>query len=151
MTEITRLLDQHRRAFAGDAWHGPAVHEVLAGVDARRAAAKPIPGAHSIWEIVRHIEAWERIVRLRVEGQSIDATPEEDWPPVSAASEVAWRTDLETLRASHDALSRAISKLTDVDLERSVAGRDVTHYVLLHGQVQHALYHAGQIALLAKF
>ena len=46
------LADQIRRAFRGESWHGPSVLEVLAGVSAEDAAAHPIAGAHSIWEIV---------------------------------------------------------------------------------------------------
>ena len=52
MSEIKRINDQLKRAFEGTAWHGPSVSEVLAGVTAEQAAAHPIAGAHSIWEIV---------------------------------------------------------------------------------------------------
>jgi len=31
-----------------------------------------------------------------------------------------------------------------------VAGRDYTTYVMVHGVIQHNLYHAGQIAILKK-
>ena len=34
MTEIERILDQLKRAYEGDAWHGPSVREALAGVTA---------------------------------------------------------------------------------------------------------------------
>ncbi len=33
--EKSRIADQLKRAFEGDAWHGPAVLEVLEGVSAR--------------------------------------------------------------------------------------------------------------------
>src|SRR5437764_6919973 len=55
MNEVERILDQLKRAFEGNAWHGPAVEEVLADVTAEQAAAKPIPDAHSIWELTLHI------------------------------------------------------------------------------------------------
>ena len=50
MTEIERISNQLKRAFEGEAWHGPAVLQVLKEVTATQAAAKPIPKAHSIWE-----------------------------------------------------------------------------------------------------
>jgi hypothetical protein len=68
--ENVRIADQLKRAFEGDAWHGPAVLEVLQGVTARAAASKPIPGAHSIWELVLHIAAWDGVIRRRMEGCS---------------------------------------------------------------------------------
>ncbi len=64
MSETARLADQIRRAFAGDAWHGDSVLELLKGVDAETAASHPIKGAHSIWELVLHIAAWDDAVRL---------------------------------------------------------------------------------------
>ena len=56
MTEIERIEDQLKRSLEGEAWHGPALEELLADVRAEQAAAKPVPPAHSIWEIVLHIK-----------------------------------------------------------------------------------------------
>jgi len=41
-----------KRAFDGPMWHGPALAELVAGVSSEEAAAHPVPGAHSIWELV---------------------------------------------------------------------------------------------------
>ena len=65
--DVEFLADQIRRAFRGESWHGPSVLEVLAGVSAEDAAAHPIAGAHSIWEIVLHIRAWERVALRRID------------------------------------------------------------------------------------
>jgi hypothetical protein len=51
-SESALIADQLRRAFKGDAWHGPALLELLDDVDAATAAAKPLPDVHSIWELV---------------------------------------------------------------------------------------------------
>jgi hypothetical protein len=40
--------------------------------------------------------------------------------------------------------------MTDRKLQTRRPGTTGTYYELAHGQVQHALYHAGQIALLRK-
>jgi len=52
MRESERIADQLKRAFEGKSWHGPSLLEILKDVTAGQAAARPIPGAHSIWEIV---------------------------------------------------------------------------------------------------
>jgi len=54
-TELQRLEEQLERALEGEAWHGPSLLEVLEGVSAHQAAAHPIAGAHSIWELVLHL------------------------------------------------------------------------------------------------
>jgi hypothetical protein len=47
-------------------------------------------------------------------------------------------------------LAAAIEQLDDARLEERAPGRDFSIYFLLHGVVQHNLYHAGQMALLKK-
>ena len=54
-SEPALIADQLRRAFEGDAWHGPALLELLQDVDSTTAAAKPLRNVHSIWELVLHI------------------------------------------------------------------------------------------------
>ena len=66
MTEIERIEDQLRRSIEGDAWHGPALNELLKDVTAEEAAAKPIPHAHSIWEILLHVITDQELVLERL-------------------------------------------------------------------------------------
>jgi uncharacterized damage-inducible protein DinB len=68
MSEIEKVVEQLRRAFEGNAWHGPAMREILADVTAPGAAAKPLAEAHSIWDIVLHMTVWEDVVRRRLHG-----------------------------------------------------------------------------------
>ena len=152
MSESTRIGDQLRRSFEGGAWHGPAVQEVLAGVTAAKAAERPIPGGHSIWEIVLHITTWEDVVRLRLEGDHFDNPPDEiDWPPVAdGGGEDAWRAALDGLKRANLALRDAISRIDDARLEEIIPRKNYSVYYMLHGVIQHNLYHAGQIAILKK-
>lgn len=91
MTEIERICDQFRRAFDGHAWHGPSVLSLLEGISATQAAARPIPSAHSIWQLVNHIAAWERACLRRLNGDPAQLTDEEDWAPINDNSEGAWK------------------------------------------------------------
>ncbi len=72
MSEASRIADQLRRAFDGDAWHGDSVLEILNGVTAAQAAARPITHAHSIWELVLHIAAWDGVVLRRLGGAAVE-------------------------------------------------------------------------------
>lgn len=151
MSEIKRINDQLKRAFEGKAWHGPSVSEVLEGVTAEQAAAHPIAGAHSIWEITLHIATWERVGRRRVqESDPIDVSDEEDWPAVEDTGDEAWQNALVELRSNHEALRAAIRGLDEARLDEIVPGTQYSVYFLLHGVIQHDLYHTGQIALLRK-
>jgi uncharacterized damage-inducible protein DinB len=151
MTEVERIADQLRRAHEGEAWHGPSLQELLAGVKAAQAAARPVAAAHSIWEIVRHIGVWEGVGRRRLCGEVIgDLPPEQDWPAVTETSESAWQKVLQDLEDGHQQLQQTMARLTDRQLLEPIPGRNHTVYFMLHGLVQHALYHAGQIAVLKK-
>ena len=150
MSEIKRIIDQMDRAMNGEAWHGPHLEELLADVSAQQAAAHPVPGAHSIWELVNHIGAWNAILAQRAAGHAVTVTPEQDWPPVTDTGAESWKRALEQMRASRARLRSAVEKLSDAQLEDIAPGKDHSIYVMLHGGVQHDLYHAGQIAVLKK-
>jgi hypothetical protein len=149
-SELARIADLLDRAGTGGAWHGPSVAELLADVHARRAAEHPIRGAHSIWELVRHIAVWERVVARRLSGERVEPTTEEDWPAVPAPSDGAWQRDLEDLEHARGELRRALLDFDERRLDEQVPGRDHSYYVMMHGVVQHDLYHAGQIAILKR-
>jgi uncharacterized damage-inducible protein DinB len=135
------------RTVTGPMWHGPALLEVLDGVDAARARARPIPGAHSIWEIVRHVTAWADIARQRIHGEALgDPTAEQDWPPIGDD----WAQDLERLKDSHRRLAADVRQLDDAALEARVNTLEYPVGILLDGVVEHGTYHGGQIGLLKK-
>jgi uncharacterized damage-inducible protein DinB len=150
MEEVQRIEDQLKRVFDGNAWHGPSVRELLADITAERARVKPLAHVHSIWEIVLHIAAWERAVRRRLEGEEVERSAEEDWPPVQDTSEVAWKKTVDSLEQGHQELRSTIARLSDAQLQDKVTGERESVYVTVHGVIQHDLYHAGQIAILKK-
>ncbi len=150
MSEVERIGDQLHRAFYGEAWSGPALWELLAGVDTPTAAARPLAGAHSIWEIVQHVTVWKRAVVERLQGEDPRPAGEQDWPPVSDFREADWNRARAELEAAHRQLEQSVAALRDERLGEPVAGHDYNFYVMLQGAAQHDLYHAGQIALLKK-
>lgn len=150
MTEINRILDQMDRAFSGDAWHGPSLMSLLDGVSAEDASKHSVHAAHSVWELVNHVASWNTIVRRRLAGDAPEVTPELDWPPVWEASEVEWKRSLEHLAESRAHLRAAVERLHEGELDEKWGAKEEPRYVLIHGLIQHDLYHAGQIAILKK-
>ena len=150
MSEGARIADQLRRAFAGSAWHGPALLELLEDVDAATAAAKPLARVHSIWELVLHIAAWDGAALVRLSGRKCQPSGADNFPPVVRRTEAAWRKAVATTKRTHDTLVSAVAALTDSRLQDRVPGKRYNFYHMLHGIAQHEHYHAGQIALLKK-
>ena len=150
MSELEFITNQLKIAFDGEAWHGPALVEILDGVDAATAAARPIPAAHSIWELVLHLVTWERVIAHRIQGQELMPSDEENFPQVRQATDSAWREAVKTLRTTHAELIRLVSAMKEDRLNERVPGKDYDLRFMLTGAVQHAAYHGGQIALLKK-
>jgi len=150
MSQSSRIADQLRRAFAGSAWHGPALLELLQDVDAATAAAKPLPDVHSIWELVLHIAAWDAVALRRLGGQKARLSAAKNFPRIPGPSEAAWRDAVALAKRTHDALVKAVAPLPDSRLRDRVPGKRYDFHHMLHGVVQHELYHAGQIAILKK-
>jgi uncharacterized damage-inducible protein DinB len=150
MSESKRIAEQARLMFEGEAWHGPAVSEVLQGVDARQASSHPIAGAHSIWELVLHLSATQSILLRRLRGQSAGLNQEEFWPAVEQTTDAAWTEAVERLKKQERELEQAIRVFPDAQLDARLTTEGTSAYNNFHGHIQHNAYHAGQISLLKK-
>jgi uncharacterized damage-inducible protein DinB len=157
MTSIDRIHDQLLRAYEGDPWCGPSLRSVLGDVSADQAAARVAGLSHSIHEIVLHLAAWQNVVAVRIKGGMIGEPDEGDWPAVNDTSDAGWKDALDKLDASFRALLLALPSLDEASLDQKLGdsrepalGTGMTVYANLHGVAQHAMYHAGQIALLKK-
>ena len=151
-SECHRIADQLRRAFSGDPWHGSPIRDLLEGITGEQAWAHPLPSAHNIWDLVLHIEVYLDVAFKATEGTPMPRLfgTEQDWPTATDRSASAWTGTMQRLLESCERLAQAIDEFADQRLQDSVPGREYDFYYLLHGIVQHSLYHAGQIAMLKK-
>ena len=156
-TEIDRLIDQLNREHDGDPWHGSPLLSILDGITAQQAATRAVSNGHTIWELVLHVTAWKNETRKRLSGAPSGEPAEGDWPATGDVSPERWNEALTRLKIAHEQLVAAVRQLNESTLYEATndprnrpLGTGVSYYVLLHGIVQHDVYHAGQIALLKK-
>ncbi len=155
ISATTHLREQLPLVLSGDAWYGPAVMHILNDVDGQTALQRPYKNTHNIWEILVHMTVWTDIVRGRLGGATFIPTPEEDWPPILDTSEEAWQATVAGFHTSWELLMRKIDTLTDDQINTTVLAIEFSNKpfsvaTLLHGIIQHATYHAGQISLIKK-
>lgn len=140
---LLELLDE---AFDKKSWHGPNLHGSIRGVTARQAAWRPSDGRHNIWELTLHAAYWKYTVRRRITGEKRGAfvLPGSNFfarPSAGAATEAAWKADVDILVAEHRRLREVIAKIPS-------SSRAQAH--IIRGIAAHDLYHAGQIRLLRR-
>lgn len=156
-THAVLVEDLLTRIAAGDPWHAGNVEQLLDGVTAEQAARHPIPGAHSIWELVLHMTGWTREVLARLDGAAAGEPAAGDWPAVTDHSEAVWAEATRALFESHAALAKRAAAFTDEALAQPVtdyrdraAGTGLSKLLTLHGLAHHTVYHAGQIAIVKR-
>ena len=149
--ELSRLEEQLGRALDSEAWHGPSVLEALEGVSAEQAAAHPVAGAHSIWELVLHLCGTYGLVLRRLGGDGRQLTESEDWPSVPEPSAENWQEAIRVLKQLNEDLRQAVRSFPAERLDQPLVPESpYTAYTQFMGVTQHNLYHAGQMALLKK-
>lgn len=157
MRETDRIVEELKRAYDGDAWHGPSVRSALERVNSQMATARPLAAGHTICEIVLHMTAWTREVTRRVRTGVVREPEMGDWPRRTPTDDTDWHAIVAALDAANAELVTTVAALGDAELEGVIGdardaalGSGVSRYVLLHGLVQHHAYHGGQISLLKK-
>ena len=135
--------------FEGDPYYGPSVLGALEDVTANLAIRKPPWSAHSIWELVLHLAAELNYAREVINGTAgpwIEG--ETTWPTITDVSEIAWQSAIEELIKANQALICAVEQLDDTILNKQPTQVRGPYYLMLHGTMQHNIFHSGQISLL---
>ncbi len=145
--ELKHLIKMLQHTYEKNAWHGPAVKEVLENVTSVD-AQKRLPNCHSILELVAHMTAWRTFVAKKLQGNTDYKVTDE----MNFTTPTDWEKVLEELDASQARLLEALKSFDSSKLYEAVphGSYNYNFYTLLNGIIHHDLYHAGQIALLKK-
>jgi uncharacterized damage-inducible protein DinB len=145
MTEIGRIKQMIGDVYANTAWHGPTLLSTLGQVTGENMEAR-VGSGHSILELIGHMTAWRKFVIALVKGDSkYDVSDEMNFP---AASSLA--VALQSLEQSQNELLAALDAFDENKLQAIVPARKYDFYTLIHGCIQHDLYHQGQIVMILR-
>lgn len=139
----------------GEPWYGTPIYEIIENVSFEAAFERPGKSVHTIAEIVLHMFSWTEEVLDRLNGKPAGLPVSGDWPPPGTPDEETWKLWVADLKLVNVNLVKAIRNLSadqwDEPTNDERGGEPVTtHAELVDGFIQHQIYHAGQIAILAK-
>ncbi len=145
---IARLLEQ---TFEGRAYYGPSVLDALKDVSVVIAGPQPDGGTHNIWDLVAHLAGELRCARTLLEGSAepwIEGLT--SWPRSAGISAIEWEQAVSALTEANRPMVQSVEKLDESLLDKHLTQVGRTHYTMLHGAIQHNVYHAGPISLLKR-
>lgn len=145
MNKCVEIADDYRRVTTGGAWYGPSVAELLARITPEQAVAKPEGATHSIRELLQHLLLWNERIRKTNEGSPMPKwEAEKEW----GEAPIAWGELVERWNKSRDLLEERMRSFPVEDLGKQTPGRTYPYEFMLHGIVQHTIWHSGQIAMV---
>ena len=151
--ELLRIIDQLNLTYESEeAWHGPSVVEILRDVSWQMANEKITPNSHSIAELVYHMTSWRIFCVKKLQSdKTFDIKKDKDWKLFPIFDEFEWETlQMELSLSQEELVSELENRQEDEFLDEIVPGREYDYYTMLHGIIQHDIYHSGQISILKK-
>jgi uncharacterized damage-inducible protein DinB len=145
MSQTQRIADSYRTATVKAAWYGPSLAELLAQISPELATERPVPGSHSISELLQHLLLWNERIRKTSASNSLPPwRAEKDW----AEPPIPWKELVSQWSQSRELLEERIRNFPVEDLGKQVPGRNYPYETLFNGVVEHTIYHSGQIAMV---
>jgi len=150
--KINYYIRQFEQVYKGGSWQGESFLEKLSGMDEEVAFRQPMPGVHSVAEVVWHCIYWRTTLQKRIEGDATyrDRTYEQlnflSWNELKLKG---WATLKQELDDSQNVLLTLLDQKRDNFLS-TLYQPDHAFEHLVEGIVQHDVYHLGQIGLIKK-
>lgn len=145
--EIDKIVRMLEKTFDGIPWYGNSIQATLSDIDPEIVNKKNGP-THNIIELILHMVSWRVYVIKRLQGEnSFKVTDETNFPKPTT-----WLAAIELLNSSQKDLVEVIKNFPEARLSELVpeGNHRYTFYTLIHGIIQHDIYHLGQIAYIKK-
>jgi len=145
MNRCAEIAEAYHAVTVKGAWYGPTVAELLERITPEQAATEPVPGAHTIAELLQHLLLWNERIRKTDENHPMPKwEAEAEW----AEPAIRWNELLVQWKLSRDLLEARMRNFPVSDLAKQTPGRTYPLEFMLNGIVQHTIWHSGQIAMV---
>lgn len=150
--EILLIVEQIKDAYEGEPWFGRSIKEILTEIDPAIVFEKP-NNQHGILDLLWHMINWKEFVLSRLRNdveKPMSYFEENDWRELDHSDKTLWQHGLQQFAKLHNEMIEIIQLQNDELLSERVSERNYDFRKLLHGILQHDIYHLGQIAYIKK-
>lgn len=151
--ELLFIQQQLIETYNGDPWYGRSLLSILQEVGAFKAWGAQVKNNHNNTVLLNHLINWRLFAISRFEVDSPDNSAffeKHNFKMIIAPSAIDWQHALDRLARTQQHLLEHLDNKTDEILDRPVAEQQYNFRVLLHGIIQHDVYHIGQMMLSIK-
>lgn len=145
--EIERIVRMLEKTFEKQPWYGLSIKQTLNDIDPAIVDVRH-GNTHSIAELVVHMTSWRTFATKRILGDdAYEVADDMNFPKPGT-----WDEAIKKLQISQQALVEAVKLFPEDRFGELVPSKTqkYTYYTLLHGIIQHDIYHLGQIAYIKK-
>lgn len=140
----------YNNAFEGAAWHGSSIMKILDRVTSEHIKQDP-QRSQRIAKVVHHMLTWRAFsIHVLKGGNVYDVSEEDNWKDFDALTDEQWQSLKSKLLATQNELNALLDKMEDKQLDEKVISKQYDLYILLHGMIQHDLYHLGEITAITQ-
>jgi uncharacterized damage-inducible protein DinB len=150
--ETQSIIKSFETTLSGQPWFGRGVYEMLEEIDEKKIYVKPNENAHSLAELLWHMNVWAEFTLAALENRNIEdikAIEQLDWRTIDPAKHT-WKNGLTVLKSIHNKIIEQLKQKEDSLLGEIVPNRKYNYRFLLNGLIQHNIYHLGQVAYVKK-
>lgn len=150
--EIEYIVTTLHSTLNGEPWYGRPLLKILQETDPSIVHKKPNENSHSMIELLYHMNTWAEFTLKRLEKdeeKDLAGFEKLDWREIDP-NEHTWEKGIAQFKVIHDLILEVLETKDDEFLPKEVDYREYNFRFLLHGIIQHDIYHLGQIAYVKK-
>jgi len=150
--EIQYIISTLQNTLEGDPWYGRSLYAILEEVEPACVFINPDEKGHALIELLYHTIDWAQFVQNRLEenpDKKAAYFDEMDWREIDPTVHT-WKNGLKEFKSAHQRIIELLQTKEDSFLASPVKERTYNMRFMLHGLIQHNIYHLGQMAYVKK-
>ncbi len=144
-------------SFESQPWYGESLLQLIDRMTIDQVNHRPTKNTKTAGERLAHIIAWRRLIIKRLQGNAeyiIEMNTPTDWPGPTLYDHESWQAMIIELKETQQQLAALIPEVKDYNAivpgSKGHDGNGYSYAYMIHGVIEHDIYHQGQMALLVS-